>query len=280
MLMVVRGSQLGKWPAALFRTLAPFPAAKGATFAACAAWSVPVRRAVREITVSVVASVALAGCGSVGKFDSNPSHTIDLSGSWTVDHAASDDPHPILEKLRPKQLNDRFEMPPDDGSGTDDGQTGPQQGSRRGGGQQRRGSQQQMPTVRNNNDAFTHGSVIKALRADLARAESVTIRQSPDRFSLDYGVMVRSFTPGTVSVVGADWGVADQSSGWKGKDFVIQVKPQTGVADIEKYTLSDDGKHLIEQLRLGGGEFPVVQLKRVYVHTDKPLPRAALPSND
>jgi hypothetical protein len=92
--------------------------------------------------------------------------------------------------------------------------------------------------------------------------------------------MVRSFTPGAKSVVGADWGVADQSSGWKGKDYVIEVKPQTGVADIEKYSLSEDGKHLIEQLRLGGGEFPVVQLKRVYDHTDKPLPRAAFPFND
>jgi hypothetical protein len=137
-----------------------------------------------------------------------------------------------------------------------------------------------MQAYRNNNDAYTHTTVIKALRADMARAESVTIHQTPDRFSLDYGVMVRSFTPGAVSVVGADWGVADQSSGWKGKDFVIEVKPQTGVADIEKYSLSDDGKHLVEQLRLGGGEFPVVQLKRVYDHTDKPSPRAAFPSND
>jgi hypothetical protein len=237
----------------------------------------------REITVSVVASVALAGCGSVGKFDSNPSKTIDLSGSWALDHAASDDPQPVLDKLRPKPRNDHYGQPPDDGSGMDNGQGppggGPQQGGA-GGGQRRRGGQQQMPTVRNNNDTFTHDSVIKALKADLARAESVTIHQSPDRFSLDYGVMIRSFTPGAVSVVGADWGVADQSSGWKGKDFVIEVKPQTGVADIEKYTLSDDGTHLIEQLKLGGGEFPVVQLKRVYVHTDKPLPRSGLPSND
>jgi hypothetical protein len=242
----------------------------------------------REITVSVVA-VALVGCGSVGRFDPNPSHTVDLSGSWTLDHAASDDPQPILEKLRPKPRKDFNGGMPDDGTGGNEqgppDDSGPQRGGRQGGqrgqgGRQGGGGAQQMQAYRNNNDAYTHTTVIKALRADMARAESVTIRQTPDRFSLDYGVMVRSFTPGAVSVVGADWGVADQSSGWKGKDFVIQVKPQTGVADIEKYSLSDDGKHLVEQLRLGGGEFPVVQLKRVYDHTDKPSPRAAFPSND
>ena len=133
---------------------------------------------------------------------------------------------------------------------------------------------------RNGNEAYLHTTVIKALHADLARAEAFTIRQTADRFSIDYGSMVRSFTPGSVSVVGADWGVADQSSGWKGKQFVIEIKPQAGVADVEKYSLSADGKQLIQELRLGGGEFPVVELKRVYDHTSRPLPRAGLPSND
>jgi hypothetical protein len=234
----------------------------------------------REIILSFVGLVALAGCGSVGRFDPSPSHPVDLSGSWTIDHAASDDPQPLLDKLRPKPQKDRYGIPVDD-MGLDNGppDSGPQGGSQGGGGRGRRGAQQ-APTYRNNNEAFLHTSVIKALRADLARAESVTVQQRPDRFALDYGVTIRSFTPGAVSVVGADWGVADQSSGWKGKDFIIEVKPQAGVADSEKYTLSDDGKRLVEQLKLGGGEFPAVQLKRVYVRTDKPLPRAGLPSND
>jgi hypothetical protein len=134
-------------------------------------------------------------------------------------------------------------------------------------------------SYRNNNDAYTHSTVIKMLQADLARAENLTIRQSAERVSLDYGSTVRNFTPGSVSVVSAAWGVADQSSGWKGKDFVIHVKPQMGVASVEKYTLSEDGKRLTEELSLGGGEFPSVKLKRVYDHTDRPLPRA-VPTND
>jgi hypothetical protein len=117
------------------------------------------------------------------------------------------------------------------------------------------------------------------LQADLARAGAIAIRQQPDQFTIDYGSGVRSFTPGAVSVVSASWGVADQSSGWKGKDFVIQVKPQTGVASYERYSLSEDGRRLSEELQLGGGEFPSVKLKRVYERTDKPLSRA-VPNNE
>jgi hypothetical protein len=134
-------------------------------------------------------------------------------------------------------------------------------------------------SYRNNNDAYTHSTVIRMLQADLARAESLTIRQAPDRFTLDYGSAVRNFTPGSISVVSAAWGVADQSSGWKGREFVIHVKPQMGVASVESFSLTDDGKHLVEQLQLGGGDFPAVKLKRVYDRADHPVPRD-VPTND
>ena len=231
----------------------------------------------REIALAA-ALVALAGCGSVGRFEPNPSHTVDLSGSWTLDRAASDDPKPLIEKLRPKPVKNRWDMPPDDGSGDDSGP--PEDGGQRGGGQQggrsrRGGGSQGQPQAayRNNNDAYTHSTVMRMLQADLARADSLTIRQDTDRFTLDYGSAVRNFTPGAVSVVSAAWGVADQSSGWKGKEFIIQVRPQMGVASVESFSLTDDGKHLVEELRLGGGEFPAVKLKRVYDRADHPSSR-------
>jgi hypothetical protein len=245
----------------------------------------PIVRA-RKITLAVMVW-ALAGC-SISRFDPNPSKAVDLSGSWVLNRPASDDPKPLLDKLRPKPVSHRWGVPPDDGTGDDSGppdggqQGGGQPGGGGGGGRSRRGGGgQSQPAIayRNNNDAYTHTTVIKMLQADLARAENLTIRQSPDEFSLDYGSTVRNFTPGSVSVVSAAWGVADQSSGWKGKDFIIQVKPQTGVASVEKFSLAEDGKHLTEELSLGGGDFPSVKLKRVYDHTDKPLPRTA-PTND
>jgi hypothetical protein len=237
---------------------------------------------VRHIAPAVVASMALAGCGSVSRLDANPSKSVDLSGSWVLNHAASDDPKPILDKLRPKPSNRRWGPPPDDGTGDDSGpQNGGQQGGQRGGRSRRGGGgqTQSQAVYQNGNDAYTHMSVTKMLLADLARAESMTIQQTPEKFSIDYGSSVRAFTPGLVSVVSAAWGVADQSSGWKGKDFVIHVKPQMGVASVERYSLSNDGRQLTEELSLGGGEFPSVKLKRVYDHTDVPLQRT-VPTND
>lgn len=239
----------------------------------------------REIVLAGLASVTVIGCASVGRLDPSPSKTVDLSGSWTLDRAASDDPKPILEKLRPRPVRDRWGAPPDDGmddeSGPPEGGGQQQGGGQRGGRSRRGGGGQGQPQVlyRNNNDAYTHSTVMKMLMADLARAENISIRQSPESFSLDYGSAVRNFTPGVVSVVSASWGVADQSSGWKGKEFVIQVKPQTGVATVETFSLSEDGKHLIEQLRLGGGDFPAVKLQRVYNQSARPLLRSA-PTND
>jgi hypothetical protein len=239
----------------------------------------------REIALAAVASVALAGCGSVGRFEPSPDHVVDLSGSWTLDRTLSDDPKLIMEKLRPKPVNHGWDRPPDDGLGDDS--SGPPQGQggggQQGGGQRgsRRGGSQGQPQVayRNNNDAYTHSTVIRMLQADLARADSLTIRQAPDQFTLDYGSAVRNFTPGAVSVVSAAWGVADQSSGWKGREFVIQVKPQMGVATVESFSLVDDGKHLVEELHMGGGDFPAVKLKRVYDRADHPVPRD-VPTND
>jgi hypothetical protein len=242
----------------------------------------------REITLAALALLALAGCGSVGRFDPNPSHTVDLSGSWTLDRAASEDPKPVIEKLRPKPVKHRWDMPPDDDGTGDDtgppeggGQQGGGGGQRGGGGRSRRGGSQDQPQMayRNNNDAYTHSTVMRILMADLARADNLTIRQAPEQFTLDYGSAVRSFTPGAVSVVSAAWGVADQSSGWKGREYVINVKPQTGVASSESFSLAPDGNHLVEELHLGGGEFPTVKLKRVYDRADHPSTRA-VPTNE
>ncbi|MBS0417441.1 MAG: hypothetical protein JSR66_06990 [Proteobacteria bacterium] len=236
----------------------------------------------RGILPALVAAAVLPGCG-ISRLNESPSKTVDMNGSWVLDRAASDDPKPVLDKLRPKPVSRGWGAPPPDDSMVDDtGPPGGQQGGQGGGGRGRRGGggQGQPPVIyRNSNDAYVHTTVIRMLQADLARAGYLTIKQSEDRFSIDYGSAVRSFTPGSISVVSAAWGVADQSSGWKGKDFVIQVKPQTGVASYERYSLSEDGQRLTEELQLGGGDFPSAKLKRVYDRTDKPVPRS-VPNND
>jgi len=227
---------------------------------------------VRVALLGAAAALVLVGCASVGKFKAEAPSGVDLSGNWLLDRDASDDPQKVLNKLRPKPLSqDELAAM----AAADDTQT-TSNGGQRGG----RRTQQTAPQPSYRNaDAYTRAPVRKMVQADAARGEQLTVKQAPNAVTLDYGSMVRNFTPGEISVVSAEWGVADQSSGWQGKEFVIETRPQTGVASIEKYGLSADGKHLIVALHLGGNGFPAADLKQVYDRTDRPLPRS-LPTND
>lgn len=223
---------------------------------------------IARLCLYALTSAAVAGCGGVSSLDPDSPHAVNLSGSWVLNHPASDDPQKLFDKLRPKGTTHRDTSMIDDATGPYGADNG-QQGRR----------QRPVQPLYRNNDIITHGQVMRALAADVARAEQLTIRQTSTQITFDYGTTAHTYTPGTKSVVSAAWGVADQSSGFKGKDFVIQVKPQTGVRSVESFSLSPDGKHMIEQLHLGGGDYPSVDLKRVYDHTDNALPRA-LPTND
>ena len=57
--------------------------------------------------------------------------------------------------------------------------------------------------------------------------------------------------PAARSVVSAEGGVADQTSGWKGREYVIRIRAQFGPDVTERYGLSADGKQLVEKLHIG-----------------------------
>jgi hypothetical protein len=106
----------------------------------------------------------------------------------------------------------------------------------------------------------------------------VTIRQGPDEFAIDYGTVRRSFTPGQRSVVSAEGGVGDQTSGWDGRAYVVIVKEQYGSTVKEEYSLAADGA-LVDKLHVGAAELPAVDLTRVYRPTHDKTPPLT-PSND
>jgi hypothetical protein len=105
------------------------------------------------------------------------------------------------------------------------------------------------------------------------------IQQSPDQVSFDYGVTRRSYTPGAHSVVSSENGVADQKTGWDGKQYVIHVRPQLGPAFTEEYELSPNGRQLIVKTHIGPFELSKVNLTRVYDATDAVVP-SSRPSNE
>lgn len=106
-------------------------------------------------------------------------------------------------------------------------------------------------------------SYTRALGAALT-ADSVKIEQSASRFAITRGDDRRSFTPGGDSVVSVEDGVADQYSGWSGKEYVIEVKPQVGPRVIERYGLSADGRQLVEKFTLSEEGLPKLEFTRVY----------------
>jgi hypothetical protein len=243
----------------------------------------PIPRASRSIVcAALLMAAALAGCIGTRLSPETPSG-VQLQGVWRLNRAASDDPQKIIDKLREealKKIHRAMNAPP------------PSSLDQPGGGQRRRGGgvgnagvtdqptpeelqAQQGPGM----DPLRNSPTMHELRAILQRSDYLTIHQSPDQMAFDYGTTVRSYTPGGHSVVSSENGVADQKSGWNGKQYVINIKPQLGPQVVEEYALSPDGKQLIVKSHIGPFELSKVNFTRVYDATGAVVPNSS-PSND
>jgi len=218
----------------------------------------------------LAAGMAVLGCGSVKSFDAAEPQGENFAGTWRLNVAASDDPRKELEKLRPRRAS------PGGGYG------GQQQGERRRRGQQPGQGSQQDPTGGPDDPGgpeLMRPSPLPLIpNADALRNEVLSIKQRPDAFVIDYGVTVRSYTPGLKSVVSVPGGVGDQSTGWNGKDYVIDISSQLGLQMTQRFSISNkNGRQLIVKIHLSGTGFPTIQLTRVYDPTNAETPRS-LPS--
>jgi len=237
-----------------------------------------------HVSLLVCAAAAVVGCAG-GPETATPAG-VSLAGVWKLDHAASDDPQQVIAKMRAQALRIMtraaagVEEPPRGGP------------ARRGGAGGGAGSSQQdanpaltpdEPPPGSHNahrpDPLQYSPMMRVLSAVLARGDFLTLRQSSEQLVFDYGTTARSFTPGAHSVVSAEMGVADQVSGWEGRQYAIYIKAQLGPNIVDRYGLSADGQRLIEKLRIGPAELPAVALTRVYQRTTETVPRAP-PSTD
>jgi hypothetical protein len=215
----------------------------------------------------------LGGCAS--GMGAEPPAGVSLAGSWRLDPAASDDPQKLLDHMRQealkivmRQYNQYNQAPPQQASGRGQQSRGPLTDEDYGfgtGGPPR-------------GDPLKRSPMAHIIENAVARGDFLTVRQGPEEFVLDYGTSRRSFTPGQHSVVSAEGGVADQTSGWDGHSYVIIVKEQYGSTVKEAYSLAADGA-LIEKLFVGAAELPGVTLTRLYRPSHDSAPRLA-PSND
>jgi hypothetical protein len=211
---------------------------------------------------------------------------VHLQGVWRLNRAASEDPQKIIDKLKEeaeKKIRRAMNAAQSGsyGGGAGGGGGG---GRRRGQGGQQGGPGDQLPedlpqAPGPGMDPLRNSPTMHELRTILQRSDFLTIKQSSEQISFDYGITVRSYTPGGHSVVSSENGVADQASGWNGKDYVINIKPQLGPLVVEEYSLSPDGKQLIVKSHIGPFELSKVNLTRVYDATGTVIPNSG-PSND
>jgi hypothetical protein len=235
------------------------------------------------VCVALFMAVALTGCLGTRLSTDEPAG-VRLQGVWKLNRTASDDPQKIIAALREEALKKQrramnaaaaaADAPPMNGPGG--GRRASQQSPQESADQL---AQYDLMAQGPGMDPLRNSPTMHEFREILQRSEYVTIRQSPDQVSFDYGTTVRSYTPGAHSVVSSENGVADQATGWKSKEYVISIKPQIGPHVTEEYGLSPDGKQLIVKSQIGPFELQKVNFTRVYDVTGAAVPNSR-PSND
>jgi hypothetical protein len=236
----------------------------------------PIVRAGGVLLLCAAAATTLAGCAG-SRLSPDAPAGVNLAGAWKLNRSASDDPQKVLDRMRAeafKRIGRRVTAGPrPDGRG----------GSTRTQPEDQPLEEEPAPVRAAHGaarpDPLLRSPMAHVLLTSIARGDFLTVRQGPGQFALDYGTSQRSFTPGAHSVVSAESGVADQTSGWKGREYVINVRDQLGPNVTERYGLSADGRHLVAKLHIATEELSAVDLTRVYDPTDETAPRQ-LPTND
>lgn len=242
------------------------------------------RAPVSLVCAALLGAAVLTGCLGARLSPETPTG-VRLQGVWKLNRAASDDPQKTIDALRAealKKIRRAMNAPPPTTV------SGPGGGGQRGrGGRGGRGGQgsegpveqtpddlQVMQQPGPGMDPLRNSPTMHLLREVLQRSDYLTIRQSADQMAFDYGTTVRSYTPGGHSVVSSENGVADQTSGWKGREYAVHIKPQLGPLLVEEYGLSPDGKQLIVKTHIGPFELQKVNLTRVYDATGAVVPNS------
>jgi hypothetical protein len=116
------------------------------------------------------------------------------------------------------------------------------------------------PTERN-----TYRPPIEMQTNALLGGQWLKIRQTDSEMSIVSAATSRNYTPGQHSVVSVTTGVADQESGWSGRNYLIYLKPQIGPSVKESYSLTPDGRQLLVTIDIGSeGKNQSIKVKRTY----------------
>jgi hypothetical protein len=229
--------------------------------------------AVPAWAAAFLAAAVLSGCAST-RLSSEPPPGVRLAGDWRLDAARSDDLGKAVDALRAQRAKARREEE-EGGDGSD--------GRQRGGGGSRgrdgddAGQSESAPEPQSVGPALgaepsPGASPVDELMSSVPRGDYVRITVSSSAFTVASGDASNEYTPGLESEISAEQGDAQQTSGWKGADYVIDTKPQWGAEIIQTYGLTPDGR-LAVTVRLTGRGIKLT-FSRIYDRTTRVAPLA------
>ena len=233
--------------------------------------------AVPVCAAALIVAAVLGGCAS-SRLSSQPPPGVRLAGDWKLDAARSDDLGKAVGELRAQLAKAHH-----DTGGGQQQSYGSHTGRRRGGGDS--GGQQPGEAGPSESSAESgtgeqgvetgptpHGSPVDELMSSVPRGDYLRITASSGAFTVISGDSSAEYTPGLESEISTQQGDAEQTSGWKAADYVIDTKPQWGPEIIQSYGLTKEG-NLSVTVRLTGGGTNFT-FTRVYDRTTRVAPLA------
>lgn len=239
-------------------------------------------RAFSRCATALTAAFALTACAT-SHLSADLPPGVHLAGDWKLDTARSDDLGKAVDQLRAQAQKARRGTGSGQTAGEPGGAEGPAGGHRhmrRGGQRGQQGAQgdqsQNAAEPGVGGDEMSAGpprsSPVDELMSSVPRGDYLRISVSANSFTVSSGDSSDQYTPGLQSEISAEQGDAEQISGWKDQDYVIDTKPQWGAEIIQRYGVTKDGK-LTMTVRLTGNRTKLT-FTRVYDRTTRVAPLA------
>jgi outer membrane murein-binding lipoprotein Lpp len=235
-------------------------------------------RAVPVCAAAIVAAAVLTGCAS-SRLSAQVPPGVRLAGDWKLDPARSDDLGKAVDQLRTQREKDRHDKAGEQHQGSGHysgrgrrggGESGGQQPGGAGRGESSSGPGSGEPGV--GAGLSPRVSPVDELMSSVPRGDYLRITVSSGAFTVISGDSSEEYTPGLESEISAQQGDAQQISGWKGVDYVIDTRPQWGPEIIQSYGLTKDGKLSVTVRLTGRGTR--LTFTRLYDRTTRMAPLA------
>jgi hypothetical protein len=218
---------------------------------------------------ALIAAAALTGCAGTPRLSAQLPDGVHLAGDWKLDAAHSDDLGSAIARLHAQQAKGRRHDADESQQQQGFGGYGRRQpgGGQQGGQQGQEAGEQGLGVI-----GPVRTSAVDELMSNVPQGDYLRIKVSSGAFTVVSGDSSDEYTPGVESDISAVQGDAQQFTGWKGTDYVIDTRPQLGAEITQTFSLTKDGT-LSMTVRLSGKGIHFT-LTRIYDRTTGVIPLA------